>query len=40
MPGTGPIPDMSSLFPLIGVMVAIGSTQFLRRRKMASVSDY
>ena len=30
-----PIPELSSFFPIIGLMVAVGATSVLRRRKMA-----
>ncbi len=30
-----PIPEMSSLFPIIGLVVAVSLTQLLRRRRMA-----
>ena len=30
-----PIPELSSFFPIIGLMVAVGSTHVLRRRRMA-----
>ena len=30
-----PVPEMSSLFPIIGLVVAISLTQLLRRRRMA-----
>lgn len=33
--GITPVPEMSALFPIIGLMVAVGSTHILRRRKMA-----
>lgn len=33
-----PVPEMSALFPIVGLMVAVGSTHVLRRRKMARVS--
>ena len=32
-----PVPEMSALFPIVGLMVAIGSTHILRRRRMARV---
>lgn len=30
-----PVPELSTFFPIIGLMVAVGSTQILRRRRMA-----
>lgn len=33
-----PVPEMSALFPIVGLMVAVGSTHVLRRRKMAKAS--
>ena len=30
-----PIPEMSALFPIVGLLVAVGSTHVLRRRRMA-----
>ena len=33
--GITPIPELSSFFPIIGLMVAVGATSVLRRRKMA-----
>jgi hypothetical protein len=33
--GITPVPEMSALFPIVGLMVAVGSTHALRRRKMA-----
>ena len=33
--GITPIPELSSFFPIIGLMVAVGATSMLRRRKMA-----
>ena len=33
--GITPIPELSSFFPIIGLMVAVGATNVLRRRKMA-----
>ncbi|HSH38960.1 MAG TPA: hypothetical protein VK993_09255 [Chthoniobacterales bacterium] len=30
-----PIPELSSFFPIVGLMVAVGATNVLRRRKMA-----
>jgi hypothetical protein len=36
--GITPVPEMSALFPIVGLMVAVGSTHILRRRKMARAS--
>ena len=36
--GITPVPEMSALFPIVGLMVAVGSTHILRRRKMARMS--
>lgn len=36
--GITPVPEMSALFPIVGLMVAVGSTHVLRRRKMAKAS--
>jgi hypothetical protein len=33
-----PVPEMSAFFPIIGLLVAVGSTHVLRRRRMARVS--
>ncbi len=30
-----PVPELSTFFPIIGLMVAVGSTHILRRRRMA-----
>jgi hypothetical protein len=37
--GLVPIPEMSTFFPIIGLLVAVGSTHLLRRRRMARVSS-
>ena len=36
--GIAPIPEMNALFPIIGLVTAVGATHVLRRRKMASLS--
>ncbi len=36
--GITPVPEMSALFPIVGLVVAVGSTHALRRRKMAKAS--
>jgi hypothetical protein len=33
-----PVPEMNALFPLVGLLAAVSSTHFLRRRRMARVS--
>jgi hypothetical protein len=37
--GLAPVPEMSAFFPIIGLLVAVGSTHILRRRRMARVSS-
>jgi hypothetical protein len=32
-----PIPELNALFPIVGLMVAVGSTHVLRRRKQAKL---
>lgn len=34
-----PIPEMNALFPIVGLLVAVSSTQILRRRRAAQLSD-
>ena len=34
-----PVPEMSALFPVIGLLVAVGSTHALRRRRQARVNS-
>ena len=34
-----PVPEMSALFPIVGLLVAVGSTHILRRRRMARISS-
>ena len=34
-----PVPEMSALFPIVGLLVAVGSTHVLRRRRRARVSS-
>jgi hypothetical protein len=34
-----PIPEMSAFFPIVGLLVAVGSTHVLRRRRMARVNS-
>lgn len=36
--GITPVPELNALFPIVGLMVAVGSTHVLRRRKMARTS--
>lgn len=33
-----PVPEMSALFPIVGLLVAVGSTRVLRRRQIAKAS--
>ncbi len=37
--GLAPVPEMSALFPIVGLLVAVGSTHILRRRRMARVNS-
>src|SRR4051812_3817711 len=37
--GLAPVPEMSALFPIVGLLVAVGSTQLLRRRRAAQVKS-
>jgi hypothetical protein len=32
-----PVPEMNALFPIVGLLVAVTSTQILRRRRMAQI---
>src|SRR5438874_6569718 len=34
-----PVPEMSALFPIVGLLVAVGSTHILRRRRMSRVNS-
>jgi len=34
-----PVPEMSALFPIVGLLVAVGSTSLLRRRRMAKLNS-
>lgn len=36
--GITPVPELNALFPIVGLMVAVGSTHVLRRRKTAQMS--
>jgi hypothetical protein len=38
IPGTVPIPEMGTFFPVIGLLVAVLSTRVLRRRKIAQLA--
>jgi hypothetical protein len=38
IPGTAPIPEVSTLFPVVGLLAAVLSTRVLRRRKMAQLA--
>ena len=33
-----PVPELNALFPIVGLMVAVGSTHVLRQRKLARIS--
>lgn len=33
-----PVPELNALFPIVGLMVAVGSTHMLRQRKLARIS--
>jgi hypothetical protein len=35
--GITPVPELNALFPIVGLMVAVGSTHILRRRKQAQL---
>ncbi len=35
--GLAPVPEMSALFPIVGLLVAVGSTSILRRRRASQV---
>jgi hypothetical protein len=37
--GLAPVPEMSALFPIVGLLVAVGSTTILRRRRAAQVKS-
>lgn len=37
--GLAPIPEIGALFPVIGLLVAVGSTSILRRRRMAKANS-
>jgi hypothetical protein len=37
-PDPVPVPEMSSLFPIVGLIVAVSCTQILRRRRAAQLS--
>ena len=34
-----PVPEMGALYPIIGLIVAVGSTHLLRRRRMAQLAE-
>jgi hypothetical protein len=38
IPGTAPIPEMATLFPVVGLVLAVLSTRLLRRRKIAQLA--
>jgi hypothetical protein len=35
--GLAPVPEMSAFFPIVGLLVAVGSTSLLRRRRAAQI---
>ena len=37
--GLAPVPEMSALFPIVGLLVAVGSTSLLRRRRIAKLNS-
>jgi hypothetical protein len=37
--GLAPVPEMSAFFPIVGLLVAVGSTSILRRRRMSKVNS-
>jgi len=37
--GLAPVPEMSALFPIVGLLVAVGSTSLLRRRRAAQIKS-
>ena len=37
--GLAPVPEMSAFFPIVGLLVAVGSTSVLRRRRAAQVKS-
>ena len=37
--GSHAVPEMSALFPIVGLLVAVGATHILRRRRMARISS-
>jgi len=37
--GLTPVPEMSALFPIVGLIVAVGSTSLLRRRRAAQAKS-
>jgi hypothetical protein len=39
VPNLAPVPEMSALFPIIGLLAAVGSTTLLRRRRAAQVKS-
>lgn len=39
-PGPAPVPEMSALFPIIGLIAAVSCTQILRRRRAAQQSAF
>jgi hypothetical protein len=39
VPNLAPVPEMSAFFPIVGLLVAVGSTSFLRRRRAAQAKS-
>jgi hypothetical protein len=37
--GLAPVPEMSAFFPIVGLLVAVGSTSILRRRRVSKVNS-
>ncbi len=37
--GITPVPEMNALFPIVGLVTAVGATHVLRRRKMQQISS-
>jgi len=37
--GLAPVPEMSAFFPIVGLLVAVGSTSILRRRRASQVKS-
>jgi len=39
VPNLAPVPEMSAFFPIVGLLVAVGSTSILRRRRAAQAKS-